>query len=224
MKILLVDDHPIFLEGMKNLLLAEGTHTIETAGSGTEALRKAGDFCPDLILMDIIMKPLGGLDTTRLVKSRYPHIKIVMLTASESEEDLFESVKCGASGYLLKSLDGKELFEILSRFEEGEVPCSPGLAARLLKEFRKNDRGYLPDAKESKCVDDGAETGADALTLRQKDILSLVASGMKYREIAESLNITERTVKYSMEQILDKLHMGNRQEAVIYAVQNGIIE
>lgn len=219
MKILLVDDHPIFLEGMKNLLLAEGGYEIETAGDGTEALRKAGSFCPDLILMDIMMKPLSGLDTTRLIKARYPDIRIVMLTASESEENLFESVKCGACGYLFKSLEGKELFDILDRFEEGEVPCSPGLAARMLEEFRKNNMGYTPNMEENKS--DPGET--DVLTQRQKDILTLVASGMKYREIAESLGITERTVKYSMEQIMNKLHMGNRQEAVTYAVRNGII-
>lgn len=220
MKILLVDDHPIFLEGMKNLLLARGVQEVETAGDGTEALRKAGSFCPDLILMDIIMKPLTGLDTTRLIKSRYPDIKIVMLTASESEENLFESVKCGASGYLFKSLDGKELFSILDRFAEGEVPCSPGLAAQMLEEFRKNNAGYAPDAEESR----GDAGGADVLTRRQKDVLTLVAGGMKYREIAELLGITERTVKYSMEQIMNKLHMGNRQEAVTYAMRNGIIE
>lgn len=220
MKILLVDDHPIFLEGMKNLLLARGGQKIETAGDGTEALRKAGSFCPDLILMDIIMKPLSGLDTTRLIKSRYPDIKIVILTASESEENLFESVKCGASGYLFKSLDSAELFSILDRFEKGEVPCPPGLAAQILEEFRKNNAGYVPNAEENR---DNAD-GEDALTRRQKDILTLAADGMKYREIAESLGITERTVKYSMEQIMNKLHMGNRQEAVLYAVRNGIIE
>ncbi len=220
MKILLVDDHPIFLEGMKNLLTARGGQKVETAGDGMEALRKAESFCPDLILMDIIMKPLSGLDTTRLIKSRYPDIKIVMLTASESEENLFESVKCGASGYLFKSLDGQELFGILDRFAEGEVPCSPGLAAQMLDEFRRNNAGYEPDAEEGR----GDAGRADVLTRRQKDVLTLVAGGMKYREIAELLGITERTVKYSMEQIMDKLHMGNRQEAVTYAMRNGIIE
>lgn len=220
MKILLTDDHPIFLEGIKNLLLAENQYEIETAGSGSEALQKAGVFKPDLILMDITMKPLSGLDATRLIKSQFPDIKIVMLTASESEENLFESIKCGASGYLLKSLDSSELFDMLARFEDGGIPCSPGLATRLLEEFRKNSVTRSQDAEEAR--DSGRKS--DNLTRRQKDILMLVAGGMKYREVAESLGIRERTVKYCMGQILDKLHMGNRQEAVIYAVQNGIIE
>lgn len=220
MKILLVDDHPIFLEGMKNLLLAGNQHEIETAGSGTEALQKASSFRPDLILMDIIMKPLSGIEATRLIKQQFPDIKIVMLTASESEENLFESVKCGASGYLLKSLDGKELFDILSRLGDGEISCSPGLATRLLEEFQNNSGVWVLDGKENR----GKDKEQGILTQRQKDILMLVAGGMKYREIAESLGVTERTVKYGMEQILDKLHMGNRQQAVIYAVQKGIIE
>lgn len=218
MRILLVDDHPIFLEGIKNLLLSGGAHEIETAGGGTEALQKAGDFRPDLILMDIMMKPISGLDATRMIKKRFPSIKIVILTASESEEHLFESVKCGACGYLLKNLEGSELFEMLSRFEEGEIPCSPGLAAQLLEEFRKNSDACEPNA-EGPSIEK-----RDVLTERQEDILRLVAGGMKYRDVAEALSITERTVKYSMEQILDRLHMGNRQEAVVYAAQNGIVK
>lgn len=218
MKILLVDDHPIFLEGMKNLLLAGGAHDIETANGGAEALQKAGDFMPDLILMDIMMKPVSGLDATRMIKKRFPSMKIVILTASESEEHLFESVKCGACGYLLKNLEGDELFELLARFEDGEIPCSPGLAEQLLEEFRKNSNSGTPDAEQ------GLIERGDVLTKRQEDILRLVAGGMKYRDVAEALSISQRTVKYSMEQILDRLHMNNRQEAVVYAAQNGIVK
>lgn len=219
MKILLVDDHPIFLEGMKNLLLAGGTHEIETANGGAEALQKAADFQPDLILMDIMMKPVSGLDATRMIKKRFPSMKIVMLTASESEEHLFESVKCGACGYLLKNLEGHELFEMLARFEAGEIPCSPGLAAQLLEEFRKNSNACTSDAEPGSGIERG-----DVLTKRQEDILRLVAGGMKYRDVAETLGVSQRTVKYSMEQILDRLHMSNRQEAVVYAAQNGIVK
>lgn len=218
MKILLVDDHPIFLEGMKNLLLAGGAHEIETANGGAEALQKAGDFQPDLILMDIMMKPISGLDATRMIKQRFPSMKIVMLTASESEEHLFESVKCGACGYLLKNLEGSELFEMLACFEDGEIPCSPGLAVQLLDEFRKNSDTCVPDAEQ------GSIERGNILTKRQEDILRLVAGGMKYRDVAEALSISQRTVKYSMEQILDRLHMSNRQEAVVYAAQNGIVK
>lgn len=220
MKILLVDDHPIFLEGMKNLLVSAGKYAIETAGDGREALQKAADFQPDVILMDIIMKPFSGLETTRMIRDRFPTMKIIMLTASESEENLFESIKCGASGYLLKSLSGLELAELLTRFELGEIPCSQDLAAHILDEFKQNSNVSEVGEKHRP----PADRKPGSLSKRQREILLLVASGMKYKEIAASLGITERTVKYSMEQILDALHMGSRHEAVKYAIQQGMIK
>jgi two-component system NarL family response regulator len=221
MKILLVDDHPIFLEGMKNLLISTGKYTVETARDGREALQKTAELRPDVILMDIIMKPFNGLETTRMIRKRFPDMKIIMLTASESEENLFESIKCGASGYLLKSLSGSELTELLTRFEMGEIPCSQDLAAHILDEFKQNSTS---GSETNKKHNPSENENNGSLSKRQSDILLLVASGMKYKEIAASLGITERTVKYNMEQILDALHMGSRHEAVKFAIQSGMIE
>lgn len=221
MNILLVDDHPIFLEGMRNLLVSAGKYAVETAVDGREALQKAAEFQPDVILMDIMMKPFNGLETTRMIRNRFPDMKIIMLTASESEDNLFESIKCGASGYLLKSLSGFELAELLTRFELGEIPCSQDLAAHILDEFKQNSNNG-PETNKKPIP--SANRKAGSLSKRQRDVLLLVASGMKYKEIAASLGITERTVKYSMEQILDALHMGSRHEAVKFAIQSGLIE
>lgn len=220
MKILLVDDHPIFLEGLANLLRTRGLHGVGTASSGQEALEKAASFAPDIVLMDIAMQPLSGLETTRLMKARFPDIKIIMLTASEAEEDLFASIKNGASGYLLKNLAADELCEKLVQYEKGEIPVSPGLAKQMLEEFRRNDNGHPPHVHQDKLHKDKI----DRLSQRQKDVLILVAKGLKYKEVAAALGITERTVKYYMEIILDKLHMENRNQAVKYVIKEGIVD
>lgn len=212
MKILLADDHPIFLEGLRNLLMARGMEVVDTALSGQEALEKVGRYLPDVVLMDIVMKPMSGLQTTKLIKAKFPEVKIIMLTASETENDLFESVKSGASGYLLKSLDANVLFEMLEKYEGGEIPVSPGLASKMLDEFKKNDISFIPDDKISR------------LSEKQKNVLVLVAKGLKYKDIAGKLGITERTVKYYMEVILDKLHMENRNQAIKYVIEEGIID
>jgi two-component system NarL family response regulator len=220
LKILLADDHPLFLEGLKNLLVARGLNVVATASSGEEALRKVSCESPDVILMDIMMKPMSGLLTTRMIKSKYPDIKIVMLTASETEEDLFEAIKSGASGYLLKSLNFDKLYEMLLQFEQGEIPVSPGLATLLLEEFKKNDHRLTTDFSESSEDDEKI----NKLSIRQKEVLILVAKGMKYKEIAVLLGITERTVKYYMEMILKKLYMENRSQAIRYAIEEGFVD
>jgi len=223
LKILLVDDHPLFLEGLKNLLLARGFDVVDTAASGEEALEKVNCLLPDVVLMDIKMEPLSGLQTARRIKAKLPHIKIIMLTASETEEDLFEAVKSGASGYLLKSLNADILYEMLAQYEKGEVPVSPGLATKLLEEFKRNDNDYIP-VEEPLAVEKEGNDKINRLSLRQKEVLILVARGIKYKDIAASLGITERTVKYYMEMILNKLHMENRNQAVKYIIQEGMVD
>jgi two-component system NarL family response regulator len=221
LKVLLVDDHPIFLEGLENLLLSRGINVIDTAISGQEALEKVNNLKPDIILMDIIMKPLSGLETMRFIKAKFTDIKIVMLTASESEEDLFEAVKSGASGYLLKSLKADELYESINQLEEGDIPLSPGLASKLLREFKNN----YNDAVEDKLLENKKEeSNIDKLTTKQRDVLVLAAKGLKYKDIADILGIKERTVKYYMTMVLDKLHMENRNQAIKYVIQKGIVD
>jgi len=212
LKVLLVDDHPLFMEGLQNLLGAMGIEVVGAAKNGLEAFEKAGTLRPDVILMDVRMPGCNGLEATRLIKAKFPDIRIVMLTASEADEDLFEAVKSGASGYLLKNLNAGELFGMLEALKQGEAPLSPGLAARVLKEFNRGE--ILGKEQEEDQI----------LTERQMEVLSLVAQGKTYKEVAESLYVTERTVKYHMGKILEKLHMRNRAQVIAYASHMGLVD
>jgi len=217
MKILLVDDHPLFLEGLKNLLAARGLEVVGTARDGQEALEKARVLHPDVVLMDIEMPRCDGLTATRLIKAEIPDIRIVVLTVSEDDRHLFEAIKSGASGYLLKSLDAAKFFGILSDLEQGEAALSPGLAAKILEEF-----AHRADRTEGQREIGEAES--KALTVRQREILVLVARGLTYKEVAATLHLSERTVKYHMGEILRKLHLENRSQVIAWAARSGLLE
>ncbi len=210
MRLMLVDDHLIFLEGLQYLLGTYGIEIAGTAGNGREALEKARALKPDIILMDIKMPGLSGLDALKLIKAEMPDIKVVMLTTSEEDEDLFNAVKCGASGYLLKNTNAKELVGILSDIEKGEASFHPELAAKLLKEFRSRDTEKTMQNEE--------------LTMRQLEVLELVAKGIIYKEVGEKLGLSERTVKYHMAKILEQLHLENRAQVIAYAARIGLTE
>jgi two-component system NarL family response regulator len=137
MRILLADDHPLFLEGLKNLLSIRGIEVVGTARDGIDVLEKARALKPDVILMDIQMPNLDGLAATRVLKAEQPNVRIVMLTMSENDADLFEAIKSGASGYLLKTEETEKFFEILSEVMRGEAPLSRGIAGRVLQEFAR---------------------------------------------------------------------------------------
>jgi two-component system NarL family response regulator len=221
LRILLVDDHPLFLEGLRNLLEAGGLQIIGLAQDGFEALAQARRLHPNLILMDIRMPNCNGLTATRLIKAEMPECKIVMLSMSEDDQDLFEAVKSGASGYLLKRLDAREFFDYLSDLQSGHPPFSSGLAGKILAEFarqasRPEEHGQLHNALASPPA-----RGMPALSSRQVQILTLVAQGQTYRQVAETIGITERTVKYHMGEILERLHLQNRSQVVAYAAQRG---
>jgi len=208
---MLVDDHPLFLEGLQNLLQAHGVEVAGTAGNGKQALIQARKLKPDVILMDIAMPVCSGLDAIRPIKEEMPRVKIVMLTSFDDNEDLFEAVKRGASGYLLKNLNAGELVTLLHALEQGEAPLSPGLAARLLVEFARQADKAKPDSATEQ------EKTAARLTQRQADVLNLVAQGKTYKEVGAELNLTERTIKYHMEKILEMLQLENRSQAIAYA-------
>ncbi len=214
MKVLLADDHALFKEGLRNLLTAREIEVVGNASDGLEALEQARTLHPDVVLMDIQMPRCDGLKATRLIKAELPDIKIVMLTTSANNEDLFEAIKSGASGYLLKSLDAERFFELLSGVTQGEPAISPELAARILDEFARQGS----QSKVHTTDDD-----PDRLTARQAEVLELVVQGKMYKEIASILVITERTVKYHMQEILQKLHLRNRAEVIAYAVREGLV-
>lgn len=211
MKILLVDDHPLFLDGLKTLLTIRGLEVVGTARDGLEALEKARDLKPEVILMDIQMPGLDGLAAARLVKAELPDVKIVMLTMSENDEDLFKAIKSGACGYLLKAEDTDKFFEHLSGLIRGEAPLSAGLASRVLKEFARHEQVSQSDEQ--------AKEKEEVLTPRQIEVLTLVAQGLTYKEVGAKLFLSERTIKYHMGEIIERLHLENRGQIIEYAAR-----
>lgn len=206
MKVMLADDHPLFLEGLQYLLETHGIEVVGTAANGQQAIEKARILKPDVILMDIEMPVLSGLNAIRPIKKELPQIKIVMLTSFDDDENLFEAIRRGASGYLTKNLNAKELFAMMDTMQQGEPPLSPGMAARLMDEFARRANEKPRETAQDKAM--------GALSERQKEVLSLVSKGMTYKEAGAALSLTERTVKYHMEKILDQLHLENRAQAV----------
>lgn len=224
LRVMLVDDHPLFLDGLKNLLSARGVQVVETARDGFEALEKARVMLPEVILMDIQMPRCDGLTATRLIQAELPQIKIVILSMSGDDNDLFEAIKSGAWGYLLKTQDTEDFFNHLTELAQGEVPLSPGLAARILHQF-----GQIADtqgesaqrAGETWDIEDQPQR--DFLTERELEVVTLVAQGLTYKEVGVRLHITERTIKYHMGEIIARLHLMNRAQVVKYARRTGLI-
>lgn len=209
MRVLLADDHPLFLDGLKNLLTIRGIEVVGTAMDGTDALEKARELKPEVVLMDIQMPRLDGLAAARMLKAEQPDIKIVMLTMSENDEDLFEAIKSGACGYLLKTEETDKFFEILSGLVRGEVPLSSGLAGRVLKEFARQGGASVTQEHPSH--------EEEALSPRQKEVLALVARGLTYKEVGAKLFLSEHTIKYHMGLIIERLQLENRRQAIQYA-------
>jgi DNA-binding NarL/FixJ family response regulator len=220
MKILLADDHGLFSEGLQNLLRAGGYEVVGTARDGFEALQLALRHHPDVILMDIRMPRCDGLSATRLIRAELPEIKIVILTTSVEDADLFEAIKSGASGYLLKNLEPNELFDYLVGLDRGEAPLSRELSARLLQEFVHQ----ATELDERAAEDAPKETNSPELTARQRQILVMVVEGLSYKEIGTALNVSEHTIKYHMGEVLQRLHLKNREQVVTYALRTGLIK
>ena len=221
MKVLLVDDNRLMLEGLQNLL---EVHHIEVAGvavNGLESIELARELKPDVILMDIRMPHCNGLTATRLIKAEMPEAGIIILTTSTEDDDLFEAIKSGACGYLLKSIDTDELVEALNQVQQGTPPFSPGLAAKLLDEFVRasSPKGSIPSRSSGESSE---PTSASVLNPRQIEVLSLVAHGLSYKEVGARLFISERTIKYHMAEIMDRLHLENRAQVLAFAGRMGL--
>jgi len=214
MRVLLADDHPLFLDGLKNLLSARGVQVVGTARDGFEALEKARSLLPEVILMDIQMPRCNGLAATRLIQAELPQIKVVILTMSSDDDDLFEAIKSGAWGYLLKTQDTEAFFTQLTELAQGEAPLSPGLAARILQQFGRQ-------VSAARLNDDQSQ--GEFLTGRQLEVLTLVAQGLTYKEAGARLHLTERTIKYHMGEILARLHLANRAQVIEYSRRSGLV-
>lgn len=209
MKVLLVDDHALFRAGLATLLQAWGLEVIGEAGNGQEAVVKARQLMPDLILMDIEMPQMNGLEATRAIKSECPDIKVVVLTVSDDEHDLFEAIKSGAEGYLLKNLREEEFAEFVGRIINDEPVMSPSLARKLLREFSR-----LKEEKNRRELD-------DTLTEREQEVLEQLAGGSSNKDIAAALVISGNTVNFHVKNILSKLHLKNRGQVTAWAISHG---
>jgi len=214
-KVLLVDDHNLFRQGLHRLLDDfEQLDIVGEAANGQDALDKVARWQPDLVLMDLNMPVMSGLEATRQIRERFPHIQVVMLTVSDRDEDLFSAIKAGAHGYLLKNVQTSELIRAIKRVRAGEAIVAPAMAVRLLREFRSLAR-QAPSAPVAASIRE--------LSQREIDVLRLVAQGFANKEIADQLNLSEHTVKSHLRNILEKLHLRSRAHAAAYAVHAGVV-
>jgi DNA-binding NarL/FixJ family response regulator len=214
MKVLLADDHALFLDGLKNLLTLNGIQVVGTARNGLEAFEKTLQLRPDIVLMDIRMPGGDGITATRLIKAERPEVKIVMLTTSSEGPDILEAIKSGAGGYLLKSLETGPFLSYLHGVERGEAAVSREVSGALLKAVSHQDEAGRPDQEAS---------GEPKLTHRQAEILQLVAQDLSNKEIADRLSVSEHTIKYHLGEIFQRLHQKNRAQAAEYAMRKGLI-
>jgi DNA-binding NarL/FixJ family response regulator len=214
-RVLIVDDHALFRRGLIMVLESEpGIDLVAEAEDGEDAVLKAAEFAPDVVLMDVRMPRVSGIEATRRIAEVIPTTKILMLTVSDEEEDLYEAIKAGANGYLLKEISIEEVADAIRAVVTGQSLISPSMASKLLTEF--NSLARRAEEKQQMPV--------PRLTDRELEVLKLVAQGMSNREVADELYISENTVKNHVRNILEKLHLHSRMEAVVYAVREKLLD
>lgn len=213
LEILLVDDHPLFRKGVRSLLEARSCYAvIGEASNGREAVEFTRANRPAVIFMDIDMPGMNGLEATRLIKHEFPKIHIVILTVSDYDSVLFDAIKAGASGYLLKNLEPDELYATLEKIRDGEAVINGVLATKILREFSR-----LSDARDRL-------KEIEPLSDREIEVLEQLVHGKDNKEIAQALSIAPSTVKTHLQNVMGKLHLKNRIEAAVYAVGEGLVE
>lgn len=211
-RVLLADDHALFRQGVRRLLeAAEEVEVVGEAGSGEDTVRLVEELAPDIVLLDVAMPNLSGIDAARLIKTSSPRTGIIMLTVHADEEYLFEAIKAGAMGYLLKDATPEELVRAIRVVHGGEGLLAPTMAAKVMREFART--------RETKDL-----AGVlNPLTNREGEVLQHVAGGLANKEIAHRLSISERTVKNHLSNIMEKLHVNSRTQAAVYALRSGLV-
>jgi DNA-binding NarL/FixJ family response regulator len=213
MRLLLADDHALFRSSLRSLLETRDHEIVGEAGDGKQAIDLATRLRPDLVLMDLSMPVLNGIEATRQLTAQLPGVRVVILTASMEDQDLFEALRAGAHGYLLKNLEADTFFDLLDRALAGEPALTPQLSRKVLAAFSK------PAAAKPEPQD------PDALTDREREVLELIVDGVtSNRQLAKRLDVSENTVKFHVRNILDKLHLNNRAQAVSHALRHGMVK
>ena len=214
-RVLVVDDHALFRRGLQMVLEQEpDIEVVGEAASGEEAVEQAAETLPDIVLMDVRMPKGGGIDSCAAVHDAVPSAKIIMLTISDEEADLYDAIKAGAMGYLLKEISIEEVASAIRAVHGGQSLISPSMASKLLTEF----------AAMVKKTDEKPQVPTPRLTPREMEVLKLVAKGLNNRDIAKELFISENTVKNHIRNILERLQLHSRMEAVVYAVREKLLE
>jgi len=214
-RILIADDHELFRRGLRMVLEDEDDiEVVGEAGDGQKALDLAEELVPDVVVMDVRMPILSGIEAAQRIKETIPHVMILMLTISDEEDDLYQAIRAGANGYLLKEISIDEIGNAVRSVYGGQSLISPSMASKLLNEF----------ASMIKKEEEKRDVPVPRLTAREMEVLQHVAQGMNNREIAKTLFISENTVKNHVRNILEKLHLHSRMEAVVYAVREKMLE
>ncbi|MFB9674202.1 response regulator [Streptosporangium vulgare] len=208
---MVVDDHPMWRDGVARDLAEAGYEVVATVGEGRQALRVAAAVRPELVVLDLQLPDLPGVEVARRLAASEPPPRVLMLSASGEQEDVLEAVKAGASGYLLKSASKEEFLDAVRRTAGGDAVFTPGLAGLVLGEYRRLAARPAPEA-------------TPRLTERETEVLRLVAKGLSYKQIAERLVLSHRTVQNHVQNTLNKLQLHNRVELVRYAIEQGLDE
>ncbi len=210
MRVLVADDHSLFRDGIVSLLEASGFEVVGQVGDGRAAVEAARSLEPDLVLMDIAMPHLNGLEAMRRIKANSPETRVVMLTVSEDDANLMAAARAGADGYLLKSLNAEDFLDLIEGLDRGEAPMTLATAARLLQNLE--EKAPVEAAPESRLTD------------RELEVLRLVAGGLPNKTIAQRLSVSENTIKYHMKNILQKLDAQSRTQAAMQAISKGLLD
>jgi DNA-binding NarL/FixJ family response regulator len=208
MRVMIVDDHPMWRDAVARDLADAGFEVVATVGEGAQALRIAGSVRPDVVVLDLQLPGLSGVEVTRGLLAANPNVRVLILSASGEHRDVLDAVKAGATGYLVKSASRAELIEAVRRTESGDAVFSPGLAGLVLGEFRR--------------LAVSADPNSPRLTEREAEILRMVGTGLSYKQIAERLVLSHRTVQNHVQNTLNKLQLHNRVDLVRYAIEHGL--